>query len=78
MNFFLLFLTLIVLKANAETLIEDEAPVQPVFSESQQKELEESQEGFEFQAEVSRLMDIIINSLYKTKVSSIRGLCLYR
>lgn len=37
------------------------------FSQDQLRSLESSKEKFEFQAEVNRLMDIIINSLYKTK-----------
>jgi len=36
-------------------------------TEEQTKQVEESNEKFEFQAEVSRLMDIIINSLYTKK-----------
>ena len=38
-------------------------------SEEEVAKLTESEEKFEFQAEVSRLMDIIINSLYKQKKS---------
>lgn len=38
------------------------------FTESELATLEKSSEKFQFQAEVNRLMDIIINSLYKTKV----------
>jgi len=37
------------------------------FSIKEQQDLEAGQEQFEFQAEVSRLMDIIINSLYTKK-----------
>lgn len=44
------------------------------FSEDQQKSMTENAEKHEFQAEVSRLMDIIINSLYTDKQIFIREL----
>jgi hypothetical protein len=44
----------------------DAATVGNVFSDEQEKAIEATGEKFEFQAEVNRLMDIIINSLCKS------------
>jgi heat shock protein beta len=54
-------------KADAKAAATKTADPADGFSASEKATLKKSEEKFEFQAEVSRLMDIIINSLYKKK-----------
>merc|ERR1740130_1891633 len=52
-------------EVSTEAAVEEEESSE--FTTEQKAAIEEGEEKFEFQAEVSRLMDIIINSLYKKK-----------
>mmetsp|Transcript_590 Transcript_590/g.1041 ORF Transcript_590/g.1041 Transcript_590/m.1041 type:complete len:789 (+) Transcript_590:67-2433(+) len=53
---------------------EDDGVVMDGLTAEDEKKLDESKESFVFQAEVSRLMDIIINSLYKNREVFLREL----
>jgi len=69
-TYFLLFLILALalgdkfadLSSRPERIVKDEAPVsETTLTESQNKVLDNEGETYQFQAEVTRLMDIVIN-----------------
>jgi heat shock protein 90kDa beta len=87
-NFFVIFLISIVLiftyceeapvvESTPQQPVVESTPQQPVvdgFTSKDREDLEKSSEKFSFNADISRLMDIIINSLYTHKEVFIREL----
>jgi len=63
-----------VVNADSESVAVDSSALDGGFSAEQKVQLEETAEKHEFQAEVNRLMDIIINSLYTDKSVFLREL----
>mmetsp|Transcript_95613 Transcript_95613/g.175183 ORF Transcript_95613/g.175183 Transcript_95613/m.175183 type:complete len:827 (+) Transcript_95613:75-2555(+) len=61
-------------EAPAEEAMSDEEKIVDGFSEADRAKMSEGSEKHEFQAEVNRLMDIIINSLYTDKQVFLREL----
>lgn len=64
----------VVIAQETETITEGEDGIAFTFSSDEQTSITDSAEESEFQAEVSRLMEIIVNSLYRTRDIFLREL----
>eukprot|EP01066_Platyproteum_vivax_P007312 Platyproteum_vivax@DN2827_c0_g1_i1.p1 len=79
-NFFHIFLLVLVLSSCVFADTDEASEKEPIstkageFTDDQMSEMKKAQEKHEFQAEVSRMMDIIINSLYTQKEVFLREL----
>lgn len=72
-TFVLLLLAVFGLVARSEKLTENK-PDEAMFTDEQLKEIKSSEETFEFQTQVSRLMNILVNSLYTNREVFLREL----